>query len=102
MARMAAYRIQGSCRMPRMLDQQAFLPRLASQLAADQRGVTALVTVLGLVVLLGFAGLAIDVGNWLNATRSVQSAADQGAYSAAAAASTNGCPNTTATTQATG
>jgi Flp pilus assembly protein TadG len=76
-------------------------PSLSRRLVADQRGVTAIITALGLVVLMGFAGAAIDVGAWLNAVRGLQSAADQGAYSAADAAGVTGCSSTTATTQAT-
>jgi Flp pilus assembly protein TadG len=73
------------------------LPR---RLAADQRGVTAIVTALGLVVLMGFAGMAIDVGAWLTAQRGLQSTADQGAYSAADAAGSSSCASTEASTQA--
>jgi hypothetical protein len=73
---------------------------LMRQLAADRRGVTAIITGIALTVLLGFAGLAIDVAAWLNATRGLQAAADQAAYSAAGAAGINTCPNNNATTQA--
>ena len=61
----------------------------------DQRGVTAIVAGIGLTVLLGFAGAAVDVAYWLNATRGLQSAADQAAYSAAVAAGSGGCSGTT-------
>lgn len=71
-----------------------------SRLTADQRGVTAIVTGIALTIILGFAGLAIDVAYWLNATRAIQAAADQAAYSAAAAAGTNFCPNNASTVQA--
>ena len=72
----------------------------ARELAGDRRGVTAIVTGIALTVILGFAGLAIDIAAWLNATRGLQAAADQAVYSAAGAAGTNTCPNTTATAQA--
>jgi Putative Flp pilus-assembly TadE/G-like len=88
--------------MSHMLNAPSRLPRLLRRLAADRRGVTAVVTAISLVVLLGFAGLAIDVGKWLNATRSIQAVADQAAYSAALASGTNGCSNSAAAvTQAT-
>ena len=77
------------------------ISRLAHRLAGDRRGVTAVVTGIALTVLLGFAGLAIDVAAWLNATRGMQAAADQAAYSAAFSAGTSGCASTTAETQAT-
>jgi Flp pilus assembly protein TadG len=70
------------------------------ELARDARGVTAVVTGIALTVILGFAGLAIDIAAWLNATRGLQAAADQAVYSAAGAAGTNTCPNSTATAQA--
>ena len=72
---------------------------LAIRLAADRRGVTAVVTGMALAVLMGFAGVAIDIAYWLNASRGMQAAADQAAYSAAYAAGTSGCI-TAATTQA--
>src|SRR5207245_2758473 len=78
------------------------LTKLTRDLAADNRGVTAVITGIGLVALLGFAGLAIDVAVWLNSVRGLQAAADQAAYSAAAAAGTHGCPYDPATTQAIG
>lgn len=83
-----------------MSTQLSGLQSLTRRLAADHDGVTAVVTAIALVVLLGFAGLAIDIAAWLNATRGMQAAADQAAYSAAGAAGTNTCPNDTATTQA--
>lgn len=76
---------------------------LADRLAADQRGVTAIMTGLALTLLFGFAGAALDVGYWLSATRGLQSAADQAAYSAAVAAGQSGCTvlDTSAKPQAT-
>ncbi len=73
---------------------------LARRLAADRSGVTAIITGLALTVLMGFAGLAIDVAAWLNATRGMQAAADQAAYSAALAAGTNSCNSNSASQQA--
>jgi Flp pilus assembly protein TadG len=87
--------------MAHMREASSASPRLIRRLHRDERGVTAIVTALGLVVLMGFAGLAVDVGAWLAALRGLQSAADQGAYSAAGAAGQNGCSSTTATSQAT-
>src|SRR5260221_10233970 len=86
--------------MARLLRDRMSLHRLATQLATDQRGVTAIVTGLGLTVLLGFAGAAIDVAYWLNSTRGLQSAADQAAYSAAVSAGTSGGFSTTYAQQA--
>jgi hypothetical protein len=62
--------------------------------------VTAVVTGIGMAVMLGFAGAAIDVAFWLNSTRGLQSAADQAAYSAAVAAGSTGCSSTTYAQQA--
>jgi Flp pilus assembly protein TadG len=73
---------------------------LGRRIAADERGISAVVTALGLVVLMGFAGLGVDVAKWLSATRSIQAAADQAAYSAASAAGTSFCPNGASTVQA--
>lgn len=86
--------------MSRMLQAAWSLPALTRRLAADRRGVTAIITGITLSALMGFAGLAIDVSEWLNATRGLQAAADQAAYSAAFAAGTNGCASTSASTQA--
>lgn len=61
---------------PRFL---AMLPRLR----ADQRGVIAILAALTLTLLMGFAGLAIDVGYWQSIHRRMQAVADQAAYSAA-------------------
>jgi len=86
--------------MPRLFALKAAIPEAVRRLAADRRGVVAIVSGFALVVLLGFAGAAIDVGKWLKEQRSIQSAADQAAYSAAAAADTSGCPNAAAEAQA--
>jgi Flp pilus assembly protein TadG len=85
--------------MSRIFDEQTS-PHLLRRLAGDRSGVTAIVTGIGLTMLLGFAGAAIDVAYWLNAARGLQSAADQAAYSAAVAAGSTGCSGTTYTQQA--
>jgi len=86
--------------MSRVLHQQT-RPRTAlRRLASDRSGVTAIVAGLGLTVLFGFAGAAVDVAYWLNATRGLQSAADQAAYSAAVAAGSSACSSTTYAQQA--
>jgi hypothetical protein len=87
--------------MPHLYQTTSILRLLVRRLVAGRRGVTAIVTAIGLGVLLGFAGLAVDVAVWLNATRSLQSAADQAAYSAAGAAGTTACIGTVPTMQAT-
>lgn len=69
------------------------------RLASDQRGVTAVVTAIGLSVLMGFAGLAIDVGYWQVNQRRMQGAADQASYAAANTANSGGS-STSATTAA--
>jgi len=61
------------------------LPSLARQLADDRRGVAAIVTAVALVVLMGFCGLAVDVGMWEVNQRAIQGAADQSALAGAAA-----------------
>jgi len=63
---------------------KSFSPVLA-RLAADRRGVAAIVTALALVVLLGFCGLAVDVSMWEVHQRTLQGAADQAALAAATA-----------------
>ncbi len=61
------------------------LRRSIIPLAEDERGITAVTTGLALAMLAGFAGLAIDASSWQTAKRNMQGAADQAAYSAAAA-----------------
>lgn len=87
--------------MSRMFHRQVG-PQILRRLASDRSGVTAIVTGIGLTVLLGFAGAAVDVAYWLNSTRGLQSAADQAAYSAAVAAGSTGCSSTTYAQQARG
>src|SRR5215203_2249252 len=86
--------------MTRNRGTRSCLFRLGRRMATDERGITAVVTALGIVVLMGFAGLGVDVTKWLSSTRSIQAAADQAAYSAASAAGANTCPNDGATLQA--
>src|SRR5215203_465751 len=86
--------------MTRNRGTRSCLFRLGRRMAADERGITAVITALGIVVLIGFAGLGIDVTKWLSATRAIQAAADQAAYSAASAAGTTFCPNDASTMQA--
>lgn len=57
-----------------------------ARLSRDQRGVTVIVTGFALVLLMGFAGLAIDVAAWMSASDKMQAVADRAAHSAAAAA----------------
>src|SRR5690242_6250050 len=75
--------------------------RLTARISSTRRGATGIITAVGLSVLLGFGGLAVDVGAWLNATRNVQSAADDAAYSAAAAAGPAVCSGGAPSKQAT-
>jgi Flp pilus assembly protein TadG len=56
-----------------------------SSLAADQRGVSALLTGLVLTTVLGFAALGVDAGVAYKDRRAAQNAADSAAYSAATA-----------------
>lgn len=54
-------------------------------LCTDDRGVTVITTALSATVLIGFAGLAIDVGTWEINKRNMQGAADQAALAAVVA-----------------
>jgi Flp pilus assembly protein TadG len=54
-----------------------------SRFAADRRGVSAIIVGLSLSVILGAAGLAVDVGLWYTDRRAAQGAADSAAFSAA-------------------
>src|SRR5437868_6849078 len=58
---------------------------LLSRLAADERGFSAVLTGIAASVLLGFGGLAVDVGYWQWNQRNMQGAADQAAFAAASA-----------------
>jgi len=68
-----------------MLQGRSQLQGLASRVAADQRGVTAVITAIALTTLVGFCGLAIDVVMWRVNQRNLQGAADQAALAAATA-----------------
>src|ERR1700740_1974190 len=63
---------------------------------ADRRGVSLIVTALAAMVLMGFAGLAIDVASWQVTQRQMQGAADQAAIGAVVAYQAGGGDNTTA------
>jgi Flp pilus assembly protein TadG len=62
---------------------------------ADRRGVSAIVTGLAAMVLMGFAGLAIDVARWQVTQRHMQGAADQAAIGAVLAYLAGGGDNAT-------
>jgi Flp pilus assembly protein TadG len=54
-----------------------------SELSKDESGVIAVLTALGLTVLIGIVGLAIDVGVWYQTNRALQNAADAAVIAAA-------------------
>jgi hypothetical protein len=56
---------------------------LLRRLLADRRGFSAVLTGLMLTMLVGFVGLAVDVGMWQWTQRDMQEAADHAAYAAA-------------------
>jgi Flp pilus assembly protein TadG len=68
-----------------MLQVRSQLQGLAGRVAADQRGVTAVITAMALATLAGFCGLAVDVVMWEVNQRDLQGAADQAALAAATA-----------------
>src|SRR5207302_5870175 len=53
---------------------------LARRLAADERGFSAILTGIAATVLLGFGGLAVDVGYWQWNPRTMQGTADQAPF----------------------
>lgn len=55
----------------------------AARLVRDDAGATAIITGLVMVMLMGFAGLAVEVGLWYGERRSAQTAADAAALGAA-------------------
>jgi len=59
------------------------VPPIHTRLARDRSGATAVVIGLSMTVLMGAAGLAIDLGLWYTDRRAAQDAADSAAYSAA-------------------
>ena len=62
------------------------LRRRFAILSGDQRGISLASMALMLPVLIGFVGLAVDVGLWQVNKRAIQGAADRAAYAAAIAA----------------
>src|SRR5579859_6941247 len=58
---------------------------LLRRLVSDRRGATAIVVGIGMVGLLGFAGLGTEVGLWYLIKRTMHGAADSAAFSAAIA-----------------
>lgn len=75
------------------------LRRRFAILSGDQRGISLASMALMLPVLIGFVGLAVDVGLWQVNKRAIQGAADRAAYAAAIAAF-NSASKTQATTEA--
>jgi len=71
------------------------------RLVADARGATAILTALGMTVLVGAVGLATDVAYWQVTQHKMQGAADQAAYAAAHVVDEGGSA-TVATTTAKG
>jgi hypothetical protein len=67
----------------------------------NERGQSMAITVVFMVVLLGFAALVIDVGSWYRAHRSAQSTADAAALAGAQALPDTGGASTLATQYAT-
>src|SRR5262245_56913287 len=63
----------------------------------NERGQSMLITVVFMVVLLGFAALVIDVGSWYRAHRSAQSTADAAALAGAQVLPDTGSASTLAT-----
>lgn len=57
--------------------------RLVTALLRDRRGASAILTALSMTVLMGFAGMAVDVGLWYADKRIAQGAADSAAFSGA-------------------
>jgi Flp pilus assembly protein TadG len=71
--------------LSRMIHVISQLQELACRVAADQCGVTAVITAIALTTLVGFCGLAVDVVMWEVNQRDLQGAADQAALAAATA-----------------
>lgn len=57
--------------------------RLARRFRLDRRGGVAAVAALSLPVMIGTTGIAVDVGTWYHAKRTIQSAADAAAFAGA-------------------
>src|SRR5437870_6802552 len=71
--------------MSRIIQMKSRLYELAGRLAADRRGVSAVVTAIALTTLAGFCGLAVDVVMWEVNQRTIQGVADQAALAAVTA-----------------
>src|SRR5579864_7497132 len=71
--------------MPATVATQLPLWPLLRRLAADQSGVSAIVTAFALTVMIGFCGLAIDAVMWQVDYRTMQGVADQAALAGAVA-----------------
>src|SRR5712691_2110099 len=71
--------------MSRTIQIKSRLYELAGRLAADRRGVSAVITAIALTTLAGFCGLAVDVVMWEVNQRTMQGVADQAAIAAATA-----------------
>jgi hypothetical protein len=61
------------------------LCRFMRQLLGDKRGATAIMTAVAATTVMGFAGLAVDVGYWQTTQRRMQGVADEAAFAAAMA-----------------
>jgi Flp pilus assembly protein TadG len=59
------------------------MPGFLRRFARNEQGVSAVVIGIGLTIMMGGAGLAIDIGLWYNDKRVAQGAADSAAFSAA-------------------
>jgi Flp pilus assembly protein TadG len=71
--------------MSRMLTTASLFTGLTRRIAADRRGVSAVITAIALTALAGFCGLAVDVVMWEVNERNMQGVADQSALAAATA-----------------
>lgn len=74
--------------------------RRPSAIGRDESGAVAVIAALGATVLLGFTGLAIDVGAWKLMQGRLQEAVDQASRAGTAALMSGGNPNIAARTVA--
>lgn len=84
----------------RVRERAVLVPPIWARFWRDRRGVVAVAVAILLPVLIGFAGLGIEVGMWFAIQRQNQSAADAAAISAALEYAENVTPNLTAATAA--
>jgi Flp pilus assembly protein TadG len=75
--------------------------RFVRRLLGDKRGATAIMTAIAATTVMGFAGVAVDVGYWQTTQRRMQGVADEAAFAAAmanykGAGGTATCPSGTA------